>query len=214
MMRVLREIVRAVAGFPLLVKFLIGLAILIAVVVVTQWDRLPFKEPPAPAAPQETASPQKPDQRFSDFPDAPPADQAQSAAVEAALAKRMARIVIEEPIVQSNGAITGNHQTLYLYGIKRFDSKTVCTHASGDRWACGLHAYATLRNSIAKKTIVCDPKTLLPNAVSAVCRLGTTDVALALVRDGLVEVDDNVDDAELAKAQAFAQNKKLGIWDR
>lgn len=214
MIRILREIIRALARLPFLVKIFIGLAILIEFVVVTQWERLTFKQLPAPAASQATVSSRSLEQRSFDFPDSPPADKSQTAAIEANLGKRMTRLVIEEPVVQPNGAIIGNHQTLYLYGIRPFDSKTVCTRASGDRWACGLHAYATLRNSIARKTIVCDPKRLLPNGVSAICRLGTTDVALALVRDGLVEVDDKVDDAEMVKAQAFAKSQKLGIWDR
>jgi endonuclease YncB( thermonuclease family) len=214
MIRMLREIIRALARLPLLVKLSIGLAIFIEFVVITQWERLAVKKPSAPAASQATASPRKSEQRFANFPETPAADKVQATAIEETLAKRMARLTIEEPIVQPNGSIIGNRQTLYLYGVKPFDSKAVCIRASGDRWACGLHAYATLRNTIAKKTIVCDPKTLLPNAVSAICRLGTTDVALTLVRDGLVEIDDKVGDAELVKAQAFAKSKKLGIWDR
>jgi endonuclease YncB( thermonuclease family) len=214
MIRMLREIIRALARLPLLVKFFIGLAIFIEFVTITQWERLTFKKPSAPAASQVTVSPQKPEQRFANFSETPAADKVQAAAIEETLAKRMARLTIEEPIVQPNGSIIGNRQTLYLYGTKPFNSKAVCTRASGDLWACGLHAYTTLRNSIAKKTIVCDPKTILPNGVSAVCHLGTTDIALALVRDGLVEIDDNVDNAEMAKAQAFAKSKKLGIWDR
>ena len=159
-------------------------------------------------------SPQNPEQRSFDFPEAPPADKTQAATAEAGLAKRMARLVIEEPMVQPNGSIIGNRQTLYLYGIKPFDSKTVCTRSSGARWACGLHAYATLRNAIAKKTIVCDPKTLMPNGISAICRMGTTDIALTLVRDGLVELDGNVVGSEMVNAQTFAKNRKLGIWDQ
>lgn len=210
----LREIVRAVVALPLAVKVLIGVAVLIEFVVVTQWERLPFRQVHSPVVSKVPVSPPEPEQNSFNFPEVLPADKVMTAAVEAALAKRMARVVIEEPTVQANGIITGGGQTLYLYGIKAFDSKAVCTRASGERWACGLHAYATLRNAIAKKTIVCDPKTLLPNAVSAICHLGTTDIALALVRDGLVEVDDKATDSEMAKAQAFAKNQKIGIWDR
>jgi endonuclease YncB( thermonuclease family) len=122
-------------------------------------------------------------------------------------------LVIVEPEIQANGSIIGNGQILYLYGIKQFDSKNVCTRASGERWACGLHAYATLRNATAHKTIICDPKKILQNAVSAICRLGTTDVALTLIRDGLAELDENIEDTEMVNAQAFAKSRKLGIWD-
>jgi endonuclease YncB( thermonuclease family) len=206
--------VRAVAMLPLAAKVLIGLAILIEFVVITQWEHLTVGSPPAATTPKATLSPQKPEQRSFDFPDARPDEKIQAAAIEADLAKRMARVVIDEPNVEANGSIIANGQAIYLYGIKQFDSKKVCTKASGDRWACGLHAYATLRNSIAHKKIICDPKTILPNGVSAICRLAATDIALTLVRDGLAELDGNIVDAEMVKAQAFARSQKLGIWDR
>jgi endonuclease YncB( thermonuclease family) len=206
MIRFLREMVREVARLSIPAKIAVGLIIPVIFVVVTQWERLTFKQPPVPEPPKVSIAPQQPAP--------PPADKAQAMAAEAALAKRLTRFVIVDPNVQGNGSIIGTGQKFYLYGIKQFDSKKVCTRASGERWACGLHAYATLRNSVAKKTIVCDPRTLLPNAINATCRIGTTDIALALVRDGLVELDDNVDDAELVDAQNFAKGGKLGIWDR
>jgi endonuclease YncB( thermonuclease family) len=212
--RFVREMVREMARLPLPAKFFISLFIAGIFVVVTQWERLTVKAPPAPPAPEVTIVPPKPEQRSFDFPDVPLADQTQAAAIESALAKRMARVVIAQPKVEANGSIISDGQALYLYGIKPFDSKKLCTRASGERWACGLHAYATFRNTIAKKELVCDPKKILLNAVSATCRIGTTDVALTLVRDGLVELEDNIGDAELVKAQAFAKSRKLGIWDR
>jgi endonuclease YncB( thermonuclease family) len=211
MISLVREMVRAVVMLPLVIKALIGLALVVEFVVVVQWERLTFRQPPAPAL---TQSPERPAEGSFGFRDVPIPNTADAATVEAALAKRMARVTIEEPIVQPNGSITGNGQTLYLYGIKQIDSKKVCTRASGDRWACGLHAYATLRNSISKATIVCEPKKILPNAVAAVCSQGPINIALSLVRDGLVEVDENADDAGLVRAQAFAKSKNLGIWDR
>jgi endonuclease YncB( thermonuclease family) len=217
MFRFTREVAREMTRLPLPAKFLIGLFIAIIFVVITQWERLTFEKPPAPPrppAPAVTIAPPKPEQRKFDFPEAQLPDKSQAAAIEAALAKRMARVVITEPKVESNGSVIGNGQTIYLYGIKPFDSKKLCTRASGERWACGLHAYATFRNTIAKKELVCDPKKILQNAVSAVCHKGKIDVALILVRDGLVEIEDNVDDAEMVKAQAFAKSRKLGIWDR
>jgi endonuclease YncB( thermonuclease family) len=213
MVRILHEMVRAVALLPLIVKVFVGLGILAIFVVVTQWERLTLKHLPVPASPKVSISSQQSEQRSFDFPNTPPADKAQAAAVESHLVKRIGRLFIAEPQVQFNGSIVGNGQTLYLYGIKQFNSKKLCTRASGERWACGLHAYATLRNAVARKTIVCDPKKLLLNGVSAICRMGTTDVALILIRDGLAELDDNIEDDEMVKAQAFAKSQKLGIWD-
>jgi endonuclease YncB( thermonuclease family) len=214
MISLVREMVRAVVMLPLVVKALLGLALIVEFVVVVQWERLSFRQPPTPALTQSPTSPERPAEGSFRFPDVPIPNTADAAAVEAALAKRMAPVTIKEPIVQPNGSITGNGQTLYLYGIKQIDSKKVCTRSSGDRWACGLQVFATLRNSIAKVTIVCEPKKILPNAVAAVCSQGPINIALALVRDGLVEIDENADDAGLVGAQAFAKSKNLGIWDR
>lgn len=214
MVRILRKMVREVAMLPLPVKFFVGLMLAVNFVVITQWERLTLKQPAVHDTPKVSISPQKPEQRSFNFPEASDPDKARAAAAEAALAKRMARLIIKDPVAQANGSIIGNGQTVHLYGIKQFDSKTVCTRPSGERWACGLQAYATLRNTTVKKTIICDPKKILSNGVSAVCRIGSIDVALMLVRDGLAELDGNIDDAEMKKAQVSAKSQKLGIWDR
>jgi len=211
---ILREMVREMARLPLLAKIGIGLIIPAIFVVVTQWERLTFRAPPILAPPKGSLLVPTPEVHFNNFHMPPSDDKIPTTVADATPSKRLARLEIADPKVQADGSILGGGETLYLYGIMPFNSKAVCVRASGDRWACGLHAYATLRNSIAKKTIVCDPQVVLPSAVNAVCRLGTTNVALMLVRDGLVQVDENVGDAEMIQAQAFAKSKKLGIWDR
>ena len=212
MVRIFREMDRAVAMLPLWLKIFIGLVLAAEFIVITQWDRLTAKQPPTTTA-HETVSPQKPDHRF-DFPEAPPADKAKAAEIQAALAKRMDRVVITDPIAQPDGTILSNGQTFHLYGIKPFDSKKLCTRASGERWACGLYAYADLRNTIAHKMIICDPRAILPNAVTAVCHLGATDIAAMLVRNGLADVEKNNVDPAVLSAQSFAKSQKLGVWDR
>lgn len=208
-MRFLRDIVQALAALPRLAKIAIGLGIAMEFIVITQWERLTLRKPPAPIVEISTLN----SQQGSDNSHERSADAPSESTVKTP-PKSMERFTIEEPLVQPNGTILGNHQTIYLYGIKPIDSKAVCTKASGDRWACGLNFYATLRNSIAKKTITCDPKEILPRGVAAVCRLGTYDLGLALVRDGMVEADDAVADPEMIKAQQVAKNNRLGIWDR
>lgn len=94
---IVREMVRALAMLPLPAKFLVGLIIPVIFVVVTQWQHLTFKQPPAPATSKVSISPQQSEQRSFDFPDAPPADKTHAADVEAYLSKRMARAVIVEP---------------------------------------------------------------------------------------------------------------------
>jgi endonuclease YncB( thermonuclease family) len=158
-------------------------------------------------------TPQKPDTPF-DNSDIPPADASKTAEVQAALAKRMERIVVTDPQVQPDGTIMAKGQAIYLYGINPFDSKQLCTKSSKERWACGLHAYADLRNSVAQKTIICDPKSIRPGGVTAACRLGETNIAAMLVGHGLAEVAQGVTDSDLLKAQDSARAQRLGIWDR
>lgn len=197
---------------PLWLKIFIGLALAAEFIVITQWDRLTAMRSSI-SAPRAIAPPQKAVQHF-DFPQMPAADKSKTSEIQAALSKRMERMVISNPKVEPSGTIIANGQTLYLYGIKPFDSRQLCTKASGERWACGLHAYADLRNSIAQKTIICDPKSIVPNGVIATCRLGESDIAAKLVRDGLAEMSDGVTDASLLSAQTLAKSQKLGIWDR
>lgn len=211
MFSILRELRRAVAWLPLWLKIFIGLILAAEFIIITQWERLPFNQPPIPVA--KAAPPEKSESRF-DFPKTTPADKSKSAAIQATLAKRMARITVLDPKVQPNGTILANGQTIYLFGIKHFDSTTVCKRSSGERWACGLHAYATLRNAIAQKKVICDPQQILPNGVSAICQMSGTNIAMILVRDGLVELDNNVGDADLVNAEKFAQSQKIGIWNR
>jgi endonuclease YncB( thermonuclease family) len=35
-----------------------------------------------------------------------------------------------------------------------------------------------------------------------------------LIRDGLIGLDDSSELVELAKAEAYAQSQKIGIWNR
>lgn len=212
---------------PLPAKILVALGISTIFVVITQWERLGLdvqwerltrKQPPAVTVSKTPVPvpvpPQQSEKRSFDFPAAPPADTKSAAAVEALLLKRIGRLNIVNPQVQPNGSIIGNGQIVYLFGIKQFDRNTLCKRASGERWACGLRAYATLRNSIEHKAIDCEPKKQLSNGTSALCRMGSTNVASILVRAGLADLEDDTGDVELRNAQAFAKSRKLGIWDR
>ena len=210
MRRFLREMVRAIAQLSLPIKIAIGAAIVVEFIVITQWEHLWSGSPshaalPAPAQPPQPKLPSEPsnvDKSLSD-------QQAQ-----AFLIRRMAPISITDPKIERDGRINEGGRYLSLYGVKPFDAKTVCTRSSGERWACGLHAYATLRNELAHKTIVCEPKKIVDEGLSVLCRLDNQDVAAILVRQGLAEVTDAGVSNELLGAQAEARKKKIGIWDR
>jgi endonuclease YncB( thermonuclease family) len=178
----------------------------------TQWQRLTGHQSPVIATKPVSISPPNLDQRSMNPAPPHPSDETLAAAVQAHLIERLGRMVIDDAKVRPDSSISGDKQILFLYGIKPINSKQVCTRPSGERWACGLHAYATLRNSIEHKKIICDPKKIFSDGVRAICHMGSTDVASILVRDGLAELDGTVDDADLVNAQAFAKSHKLGIW--
>ena len=202
------------ASLPLVVKILIGTALIANFIIITQWERLPFAKRLMAASPPPAAlAPARPTHPDIDRTKPTAASEPDSEAARQSLVRRMAPITIEDPKIQSDGSIENGDSRLVLYGIKPFNSKSVCTRASGERWACGLHAYATLRNELARKTIVCQPKKILDQALTATCRTGGIDVALILVRNGLVEVTSDAP-TELLQAQATARNSKTGIWDR
>lgn len=123
-------------------------------------------------------------------------------------------ITIEDPEVGPDGSISGGAAPFFLAEISRFTSKDVCTRASGERWACGLHAYATLRNSIAHKTIQCTPAAGPDAELLSSCRLDERNLSALLLRDGLAQLRDGIDDEQLLRVQADAKLKRTGIWDR
>jgi endonuclease YncB( thermonuclease family) len=220
MVRVLREMIREVAMLPLPIKFIVAISISALFIVITQWEHLgldtqwarltqrraALSTPKIPIAPVHSGQ-----QPIKDT--ASPKDEARAPSVEPNPLSRMERTVIVNPQVQPNGSIIGNGQTFLLYGIKQFDRNKICAGATGP-WACGLHAYAALRNAIAKKTIVCEPRKVLEKAISAVCRIGATDLSLMLIHEGLAELDSDGEYPELERAQAFAKSQKSGIWNR
>ena len=53
-------------------------------------------------------------------------------------------IRLERPEVRSNGAIKNGDSYFVLSDVTRFTRKDVCAQSSGQKWACGLQAYATL----------------------------------------------------------------------
>lgn len=207
-----RDLIREMARLPLAAKIIIGLAILAEFVVITQWDYLASKMFSDSVAVQSPISSREPEQHSPDI--RSDIDRPTVATVEAPPPIRSIPIIIENPHIEADGSIIGNGQTFHLFGIKQFNSKELCVRASGERWACGLHAYATLRNTVARNRMTCNPTTLRADALVATCSVGTINLAEMLVREGLVQLDDNVDDADLVKAQASARSRKIGIWDR
>ena len=213
--RLLREMIRELAALPRVAQIIVVVGIMTNFFVITQWERLGFgTHHPAPSQPATSTLPPQDQQRPAGPSAVPSSENINVEDAETTRAKRIGRLIINDTRVNANGSIVGKDRTLYLYGIKPFNSKNICRRASGEPWACGLQAYAGLRNAIEHQTIICEPRKVLADGLSVTCRIGAADIATTLVRNGLVEVESNIRDPELSDAQAFAKSKKMGIWDR
>ncbi len=211
-LRLVLDIAQAIALLPFYAKVLVALGLSAWIVLVADWDEIfpPHVPPPAIRADRSQAS---------EVP-APPVTPVDRKAedripVAAAPSELTGSFTISDPRVGPDGSITNGEDgpPFFLTELKSFSSKDVCTRASGDRWACGLHAYATLRNSIAHKTIQCVNKGSREEP-RITCQMGGENLALILVQNGLVELKDDVQDQDLLRAQAKAKAGLLGIWDR
>ena len=121
-------------------------------------------------------------------------------------------IRLERPEVRSNGTIKNGDASFVLSDITRFTRKDVCASSSGQKWACGLQAYATLHNMIAGQAIDCIPRQVEGRNTVASCRLGSLDLAAELLKKGLVRLQSDVSDLELQQAQDYAKSRHLGVW--
>ena len=121
-------------------------------------------------------------------------------------------IRLERPEVQSSGVIKNGDSYFVLSDVTRFTRKDVCAQSSGQKWACGLQAYATLHNMIAGQAIDCIPRQVEGKNTVVSCRLGSLNLAAELLKKGLVKLQPDVSDLELQQAQNYAKSHHLGVW--
>jgi hypothetical protein len=160
--RLFHEMLGALGRLPFYLKAFIGLAMLLDFIAVTQWERLSFPRAPLPALPQMRIASQPTTNEIVVSDLSPPALEDRP--------PPNTWFEIIDPQVQRNGSLSGNGEVLYLYGIKHFSSKTVCTRASGERWACGLQAYAATAPSCSRAEATLGP---LSDPAISLCNLST-----------------------------------------
>jgi endonuclease YncB( thermonuclease family) len=113
--------------------------------------------------------------------------------------------------VTSNGSMTGGGMTARLYGIAFPDPKKICATASGERWPCGRRPYIALHNKVVGQTVGCAPREVA-GSDAADCFLGQENLAVWLLRQGLVRLAPEVAEKEMKAAEAAARNATLGLW--
>lgn len=91
-----------------------------------------------------------------------------------------------------------------LWGVIAPEKSETCKTSSGKSWPCGQSALEQLQQLAADETFVCAPKE--PGFV--ICHAGGLDVALLLVKEGLVRARGDYHDQE-----ARAREAKVGIWE-
>ena len=145
-------------------------------------------------------------------PKAPPVAEAAQAEAKNENTLSQSPIRLERPEVRSNGTIKNGDASFVLSDITRFTRKDVCARSSGQKWACGLQAYATLHNIVAGQAIDCIPRQVEGKNTVASCRLGSLNLAAELLKKGLVRLQSDVSDLELQQAQDYAKSRHLGVW--
>lgn len=99
-------------------------------------------------------------------------------------------------------------QRIRLTGIDAPEWDQTCTTADGSTWACGQAATDRLRQLVRGTQITCEPQGHdRYGRLLARCRVGTTDLAETIVRDGLAIATDRYKPAENE-----ARSARRGLW--
>jgi endonuclease YncB( thermonuclease family) len=113
--------------------------------------------------------------------------------------------------VDLNGAISADGHDLDLYGAALMRRNEICTSRTGGRWACGQRAFMALRGLADGKAITCTFKHE-SEPPKAVCLVGDSNVAEALLGKGWAKLSDGVTDILYVDAEAAARARKAGVW--
>jgi endonuclease YncB( thermonuclease family) len=113
--------------------------------------------------------------------------------------------------VGNDNSLHTNQQAVELYGAQIIPRNQICTYRTGERWACGQRAYVALLNIFGASTVDCKPQQ--PNQPRiVVCRLGGSDIAELMLREGWGNLAAGVTDQAYANAAATAFSNKTGMW--
>lgn len=113
--------------------------------------------------------------------------------------------------VDNDNSLEANQQAIELYGISILPRSRICSYQSGERWACGQRAYIALLNILGAATVDCRPQQKeKPRTV--VCRLGGSDIAELMLREGWGSLGNGVTEQRYREAAGAASTNKAGMW--
>ena len=102
--------------------------------------------------------------------------------------------------------------TVRLAGIALPQAEKVCRRLDGLAVSCADRAISYLQLLVKGRAVACEKAGVATDGVEkGRCRIGETDVAEQMVRQGWAKVGDNPD-GWLVVAEASARKQKLGIW--
>lgn len=113
--------------------------------------------------------------------------------------------------IGNDNSLQTDQQAIELYGVTILPRSQICTYRSGERWACGQRAYVALLNIFGAATVDCKPQQInQPRTV--VCRIGGSDIAELMLREGWGNLATGITDPYYTNAAAAAVNRKTGMW--
>ncbi len=147
--------------------------------------------------------------------------QATSSAVVAALPSWSSLPSIQAkslPDMRGRGrAITGDTlridgRLVRLAGIESPEISQVCRNRRNRAWRCGQSAHRALRRILGRRTVLCtDVVEIEGRRLQATCRIGSQDIAMAIVEKGYAFAQGGLLKT-YAAAEAAAREAKRGVW--
>jgi endonuclease YncB( thermonuclease family) len=108
--------------------------------------------------------------------------------------------------------IRSSDMTVRLAGIELPQPAQSCRRLDGLAVSCTDRAISYLQLLVKGRSVACDKAGIATDGVEkGRCRIGETDIAEQMVRQGWAKASDNPD-GRLVIAEAAARKQKLGIW--
>ncbi|MEJ1157061.1 hypothetical protein [Prosthecomicrobium sp. N25] len=119
--------------------------------------------------------------------------------------------VLRPVMAETPGIIRAGEIRIRLPDIEPLGVDAQCRGRDGREWPCGAQALAALRAFAGGRGVQCFlPADAQEGNFAIPCRLGKTDVATWLVRQGWAK--PAADRRDLAEAEAAARKEKRGMW--
>ena len=114
-------------------------------------------------------------------------------------------------VVADSGRLQAGTLTIRLYGVSALERSRTCTAASGQVWPCGERATAALRSLVGPRAVECEVKEQAGLEVLGSCRVGKTDLATWVLRQGWAEAAAEAGGAYV-EALHTAKAERRGLW--